>query len=469
MTGVQVALRVRPPKLNNGQLVEDSCVQVNASNQSIAITAEDGSEKQFMYDFTLASETQQSAFYDTCVRKLIDKCLEGYNGCIFCYGQSASGKTFTMQGPSDLSMSEMSTSDQRGIIQRVAEQITAYAADVQADGDGKHVTVRASYIEIYQEKLADLLLDRNHYGSAFPPPFLLKGLGEIRIRKDSASATGSGVTVSGVTECNVERVEDYMGLLAIGSGNRAVGETNMNSVSSRSHAILTLNIEQVRQQKDKDGNVVSTRKSCKLHLIDLAGSERADSTGATGQRLKEGSAINQSLSCLGNVINALTSERAHVPYRDSKLTYLLSDSLGGNSLTLMVACVNPTSANHDESISTLRFAERVKKVKNNAVLNVDPASKRIMELEAEVATLRQALSNCKCGAASGGKGVVALTKQPQESWCGGPEDEVAGKPKQQETGLLTLLLGCCFGSNSQSDIPASNAPRVKKTTVTPTY
>jgi hypothetical protein len=158
---------------------------------------------------------------------------------------------------------------------------------------------------------------------------------------------------------------------------------------------ITVVEQRIDQKADK-----TLKKSSKIHIVDLAGSERADSTGATGARLKEGSAINQSLSALGNVINALTrpaKERGHIPYRDSKLTYLLSDSLGGNSLTLMLACLSPTAANHDESLSTLRFAERVKSIKNQAKINMDPLMLRILELEEEVEALKRRLKLCVCG------------------------------------------------------------------------
>jgi hypothetical protein len=171
----------------------------------------------------------------------------------------------------------------------------------------------------------------------------------------------------------------------------------MNEASSRSHAVLTISV--VEQQNSLNTDKV-LKKSCKIHIVDLAGSERADTTGASGQRLKEGSAINQSLSALGNVINALSAkERGHVPYRDSKLTYLLSDSLGGNSLTLMIACLSPAAFNYEESISTLRFAERAKNIVNNAKINMDPLMMKIIELENEILLLKSILKNCSCSAA----------------------------------------------------------------------
>ena len=193
---------------------------------------------------------------------------------------------------------------------------------------------------------------------------------------DPFSASGKDLYVEGMIEVPLKNAQDYQRLIDLGTKNRTIAETNMNKVSSRSHAVFTLKLDQsIRNPNSSlDGKVV--KKCSKIHLIDLAGSERADSTGATGARLKEGSSINQSLSSLGNVINALSTHSAHIPYRDSKLTYLLSDSLGGNSLTLVLACLSPLAASYEESVSTLRFAERAKKVQNQAMINMDPASMR---------------------------------------------------------------------------------------------
>jgi hypothetical protein len=238
---------------------------------------------------------------------------------------------------------------------------------------------------------------------------------------DPDSITGKDLHVQGLTERSVVELSDYLKILEIGAKHRTVAETNMNEVSSRSHAVFTLTIEQI--QFLENAQLIGPRKKSKIHFIDLAGSERADSTGATGQRLKEGSMINQSLLSLGNVISALsrkttqatntnvinntttnsnsnssntTASHGYVPYRDSKLTYLLSDSLGGNSLTLMIACVTPTAACYEESVSTLRFAERAKKVTNQPHINLDPTSLRIVELEAEIKRLKLCLAQCTC-------------------------------------------------------------------------
>ncbi|KAI9326655.1 P-loop containing nucleoside triphosphate hydrolase protein [Zopfochytrium polystomum] len=308
-------------------------------------------ESDFSFDGVLAEKMTQEAVYDKAVRPLIERCLDGYNGTVFCYGQTASGKTFTMQGPS----LRDSKPDEVGIVQRVAKQIIDGLKEL-----GKRVpgfTATLSYLEIYNEKLSDLISADS------------KAKKELKISIDPDSANLKDHYVSGLTEMVVSEVDDYLDVIVMGAERRKVGATDMNAVSSRSHSVLTITIDQ--RSPISDGGIA--KKRSKINLVDLAGSERADSTGATGERLKEGAAINQSLSCLGNVVNALSSGKAtHIPYRDSKLTYLLQDSLGGNSLTVMIACVTPTAKNYQESMSTLRFATRVKKgVKNVASLNVD--------------------------------------------------------------------------------------------------
>ncbi|KAI8896858.1 P-loop containing nucleoside triphosphate hydrolase protein [Globomyces pollinis-pini] len=302
--------------------------------------------------------TQEMVFQ--IVKPIIQKCLTGYNGCIFAYGQTGSGKTFAMEGLQG---------NQRGVIPRVAEQLMLYIENnSRRDNlEGIDFSVRCSYLEIYQESLRDLLLEKKYQG-------------DLKIRMDPNSITGKELYVEGLTETSIKTSSDLLRLIQNGTKNRTTGETNMNKVSSRSHAVFTLIIEQTERKlviADSIDNLPTvTKKRSKIHLIDLAGSERADSTGATGIRLKEGSAINVSLSCLGNVINALSTSNTYVPYRDSKLTYLLSDSLGGNSLTLVLACLTPLASVYEETIATLRFAERAKKVKNKPTINVDPATLR---------------------------------------------------------------------------------------------
>ncbi|KAJ3039348.1 Chromosome-associated kinesin kif4a, partial [Rhizophlyctis rosea] len=233
---------------------------------------------------------------------------------------------------------------------------------LDADGRRTDFTVRASYLEIYGESLVDLLAGEG-------------GGPALKIRKDPNSLSGKDLHVEGLTEWDVLDDEDFERVLQVGSRRRTVGETNMNDFSSRSHAIFTVIIEQVPLL---DNDEPGPRRRSKIHLIDLAGSERADTSPTSSTlRLREGININTSLLALGNVINSLSATPPpgvlppHVPYRDSKLTYLLSDSIGGNALTLLVACVNPHPLCYEESVGTLRFAERAKKVVGRARVNVD--------------------------------------------------------------------------------------------------
>ncbi|KAJ3111743.1 hypothetical protein HK100_002589, partial [Physocladia obscura] len=386
--------------------------------------------KSFNYDTVFGMDVTQDLVYSVAVEPLIRKCLQGYNGCIFAYGQTASGKTHTMQGPASHIPESFGANTQLhpdiGIISRVVHQISDHVKKIrgtidEASGNCVDFVVKVSYLEIYNESLIDLLIDKDKQET-------------LKIRMEPDSTTGKDLYVQNLSERYINNLHDYLRILTTGAKNRSVGETNMNEASSRSHAILTITIDQyLVETSRRSRNVASAdfgraesvsslapehmtaemhspeelqkigmgRKRSKIHLIDLAGSERADSTGATGIRLKEGSQINQSLSALGNVISALTSHNSttstHIPYRDSKLTYLLSDSLGGNALTLMITCCSPTAKNYSESMSTLRFAERVKKVVNRAIVNMDPYLLRIAELEAEVLRLKRLLDACTCG------------------------------------------------------------------------
>jgi hypothetical protein len=256
----------------------------------------------------------------------------------------------------------------RGIIQRVAEFIVQHIekhSRTDSSKGGVDYEVVGSYLEIYNEELRDLLKSSTDPNE------------DLKIRLDPKSVSGKDLAVVGLKQVPLVTESDYIRTIETAIARRAVAETNMNAVSSRSHSVFTLTIVQNDRFVDMLGNTqLGIKKRSKLHLIDLAGSERIESTGATGQRLKEGAAINQSLSCLGNVINALSTQAKFVPYRDSKLTYLLSDSLGGNSLTLMIACVTPIAGAYEESIGTLRFAERAKKIINNAQVNVDAVTLR---------------------------------------------------------------------------------------------
>lgn len=242
----------------------------------------------------------------------------------------------------------------------------------------KIFTVQCSLLEIYNENLRDLLAAGGDSR-------------DLQIRDDS-SVGGGGIYVDGITEAPIDSLSSLLNLMDSGQKKRAVGQTNMNEHSSRSHMVLTFQVSAC-EVNDEQG---VARTVSKLHLVDLAGSERQKATGATGDRLKEGAQINLSLSALGNVINALTepktagTKKRHVPYRDSKLTRLLQDSLGGNSFTVMICNVSPAEMNaEEETTSSLRFAERAKKVENTATVNRDPKSARLAELLQENMALKE--------------------------------------------------------------------------------
>ncbi|KAJ3295970.1 hypothetical protein HDU79_007762 [Rhizoclosmatium sp. JEL0117] len=438
---VRVVVRVRNTNSSAPASIKQStpdaeavttCLKMTGNKIDILDPKGEKENKTFHYDTVFGMETQQEDVYGVCVEPLIKKCLDGYNGCIFAYGQTASGKTHTMQGGAASRVAESlsdactSVSPDIGIIPRVVHQLNNHVRERrgkvdEASGNCFDYVVKVSYLEIYNETLVDLLVDRDKQE-------------DLKIRMEAGTTSGKDLYVQNLSERYMSSLPDYLKVLITGAKHRSVGETNMNAQSSRSHSILTITIDQYLVEPRKphaSGGAPMSRsestaslapeivspdehspevlqkigqgkKRSKIHLIDLAGSERADSTGATGDRLKEGAQINQSLSALGNVISALTSpsnsSKKHIPYRDSKLTYLLSDSLGGNALTLMITCCSPVSKNYNETMSTLRFAERVKKVVNKAVVNMDPNLLRIAELEAENLALRQQLANCKCGA-----------------------------------------------------------------------
>lgn len=303
--------------------------------------------------------------------------LEGYNGTIFAYGQTGCGKSHTMQGP-DIQPGIIMTSEQsaqRGIIPRSFDHIFEAISVIS----GIRYLPLVSYLEIYNENIRDLL------NPATPASTL--------ILKEQPN---EGIIVQNLSSHSVHNAEECEQLLAIGSKNRMVGATLMNAGSSRSHSIFIINLEQITTSNgntnNKNPDDVSTIKKGKLNLVDLAGSERQNKTGATGDRLKEATKINLSLSALGNVISALVDGKAkHIPYRDSKLTRLLQDSLGGNTKTLMIACVSPAEYNYDETLSTLRYANRAKNISNKPIINEDPKDAMLREYQAEITKLKQQL------------------------------------------------------------------------------
>eukprot|EP00743_Colponemidia_sp_Colp-15_P008614 GILK01009374.1.p1 GENE.GILK01009374.1~~GILK01009374.1.p1 ORF type:complete len:1490 (-),score=407.64 GILK01009374.1:108-4577(-) len=354
---VRVAVRVRPvlPKEKAEKCAE--CVRVLEGNQVVI-----GANRSFTFDYAFQHNSSQSRIYEQTVRNLVDGCFEGYNATVLAYGQTGSGKTFTMGTGNGYGISD----DEMGIIPRVIRQI--FETIQQKKGTAQFL-VRVSYLEIYNEDVKDLLHPETPSKS-------------IAIREDA----NGGILVVGVQEEAVNSFDEMMTCLENGSVHRTTGSTLMNEQSSRSHSIFTV----VLEQKHIDGTS-DEYMSAKFHLVDLAGSERAKRTGAVGFRFKESVAINCGLLALGNVISALGDEKkkgAHVPYRESKLTRLLQDSLGGNSRTLMIACVSPADINFEETLNTLKYANRARNIRNKPVINRDPQSAQLVQMKDEIAQLQ---------------------------------------------------------------------------------
>jgi kinesin family protein 3/17 len=372
---VRVVVRCRPLSRKEADRDCKQIVEVDTNKNCITISnpnpasAEDPS-KTFTFDSVFPPESTQADVYNDVARPIVENVLEGYNGTIFAYGQTGTGKTFTMEGV-------YKVPELKGIIPNSFAQIFSHIA--KAEGDQRFL-VRCSYLEIYNEDVRDLLSTKSTQKL------------EVKENKDK------GVYVKGLTSYVVRNENDMDTIMNTGNQNRSVASTNMNSVSSRSHAIFTITVECSMEHKYQSSSESSVKKDGgrsirvgKLNLVDLAGSERLSKTGATGDRLKEATKINLSLSNLGNVISALVEGSSHVPYRNSKLTRLLQDSLGGNSKTVMVANVGPADYNYDETVSTLRFANRAKNIRNHAVINEDPKDALLRQYESEIQALKQQL------------------------------------------------------------------------------
>ncbi|XP_069681016.1 kinesin-like protein KIF3A isoform X2 [Periplaneta americana] len=361
---VRVVVRVRP--LNEKEIESGyrQITKVDTVNNTICVenpqAAEGEPPKTFTFDVVFDTDSRQMDVYNETARPIVDKVLLGYNGTILAYGQTGTGKTFTMQG--DCMAPEL-----KGIIPNSFAHIFGSIAKA---AERKKFLVRVSHIEIYNEEIRDLLgKDQTAHL-------------EVKERPDI------GVYIRDLSGYVVNNADDMERIMTLGNKNRVVGATAMNAQSSRSHAIFTITVE----NSDTDDEGKQHIKMGKLHLVDLAGSERQSKTGATGVRLKEATKINQSLSTLGNVISALVDGKStHIPYRNSKLTRLLQDSLGGNAKTVMCANIGPADFNYDETISTLRYANRAKNIKNRARVNEDPKDALLRQFQCEIEELRKQL------------------------------------------------------------------------------
>ncbi|XP_023846932.1 kinesin-like protein KIF1B isoform X9 [Salvelinus sp. IW2-2015] len=372
---VKVAVRVRP--FNSRETSKESkCIIQMQGNSTIISNPKNPKDpaKSFSFDHSYWSHTtpedptfaSQSLVYNDLGKEMLQHAFDGYNVCIFAYGQTGAGKSYTMMGRQE--------EGQEGIIPLLCEELFEKINDNNKDEIS--FSVEVSYMEIYCERVRDLLNPKNK--------------GNLRVREHPLL----GPYVEDLSKLAVTSYNDINDLMDAGNKARTVAATNMNETSSRSHAVFTIVFTQRKYDSETD---LSTEKVSKISLVDLAGSERADSTGAKGTRLKEGANINKSLTTLGKVISALAEvskkkkKTDFIPYRDSVLTWLLRENLGGNSRTAMVAALSPADINYDETLSTLRYADRAKQIKCNAVINEDPNNKLVRELKDEVTRLKDLL------------------------------------------------------------------------------
>ncbi|XP_055434899.1 kinesin-like protein KIF27 isoform X4 [Bubalus kerabau] len=367
---VKVAIRIRPLLCKEVLHNHQACVRVIPNTQQIII----GRDRIFTFDFVFGKNSTQDEVYNTCIKPLVLSLIEGYNATVFAYGQTGSGKTYTIGGGHVASVVE----GQKGIIPRAIQEIFQNISGKPSID----FNIKVSYIEVYKEDLRDLLE-------------LETSVKDLHIREDEKGNT----VIVGAKECQVESADEVMSLLEMGNAARHTGTTQMNEHSSRSHAIFTISLCQVDKNRKtaEDGSWHSHRHIVsKFHFVDLAGSERVTKTGNTGERFKESIQINSGLLALGNVISALGDPRkksSHIPYRDAKITRLLKDSLGGSAKTVMITCVSPSSSDFDESLNSLKYANRARNIRNKPTLNFSPESDRMDEMEFEIKLLREALQS----------------------------------------------------------------------------
>ncbi|KLO95557.1 putative kinesin [Fusarium fujikuroi] len=398
---IKVVVRCRP--FNSREIERGAkCIVEMKGNQTVVTAPEgkgvkDGGPKAFAFDRSYWSFNKddpnyagQSNLFDDLGQPLLDNAFQGYNNCIFAYGQTGSGKSYSMMG----------YGKEIGIVPLICQDMFKRIDELKKDKTTK-CTVEVSYLEIYNERVRDLLNPSTK--------------GNLKVREHPST----GPYVEDLAKLAVNEFQEIEHLMDEGNKARTVAATNMNQTSSRSHAVFTLMLTQKKYDADTK---MEMEKVAKISLVDLAGSERATSTGATGARLKEGAEINRSLSTLGRVIAALADlstggkkkkGTGQVPYRDSVLTWLLKDSLGGNSMTAMIAAVSPADINFDETLSTLRYADSAKRIKNHAVVNEDANARMIRELKEELSLLRSKLGNGPVPGGAAGGGLVTGETYPE--------------------------------------------------------
>lgn len=398
---ISVACRIRP--LVQSETSSSSSTCITSTNDSIEICGDDDASHSFGFDAVFGPDCEQEDIFNKVCDTVLRGVVAGFNGTIFCYGQTASGKTWTMEGSREGSG--------RGITPRCFELLFD---SLLAAPEHMEFTVRASMIEIYLERISDLLDSNGRNGN-------------LPIKEHPTR----GPCVHGANEISVSSVEELQNLLRFGAQNRAVGFTKMNSRSSRSHSLFSVTVTVTDKRTDTSTNAT-------LNLVDLAGSEKIKQTEASGQTLEEAKKINLSLSALGNVINALSngkSKKNHVPYRDSKLTRILQESLGGNSNTTLIVTVSPSVLNCAESVSTLRFGQRAKAVKNCAMANKQLSSKELKNLlldrDSEISRLKQLLES---------RSEMSIVQPPVPAKCGstGSIETVSTEPPRSSMSMQSL-------------------------------
>ncbi|XP_012571648.1 kinesin-like protein KIN-4A [Cicer arietinum] len=400
---VKVAVHVRPLITDEKLQGCKDCVTVVAGKPQVQIGAH-----SFTFDHVYGSTGSPSSnMFEECVAPLVDGLFQGYNATVLAYGQTGSGKTYTMG-------TGFKEGFQTGIIPQVMNVL------FNKIGTLKHqieFQLHVSFIEILKEEVRDLLdpssMSKPETANGHAGKMTSPGKPPIQIRETSNGV----ITLAGSTEVGVATLKEMAACLEQGSSSRATGSTNMNNQSSRSHAIFTITLEQMCKPKSPNDSCLNDTMNdeylcAKLHLVDLAGSERAKRTGSDGMRFKEGVHINKGLLALGNVISALGDEKkrkegVHVPYRDSKLTRLLQDSLGGNSRTVMIACISPADINAEETLNTLKYANRARNIQNKPVVNRDPMSSEMLKMRQQLEYLQAEL----CARTGGSSEEVQVLKE----------------------------------------------------------
>ncbi|KAF3656305.1 Kinesin-like protein BC2 [Capsicum annuum] len=413
---VKVAVHIRPLIGDEKLQGCKDCVSVVHGKPQVQIGTH-----SFTFDHVYGSTASPSAaMYQECVAPLVDGLFQGYNATVLAYGQTGSGKTYTMG-------TGFKDGFQTGLIPHVMNSLFNKIETLKHQAEFQ---LHVSFIEIHKEEVRDLLdsisINKSETTNGHNSKVASPGKPPIQIRESSSGV----ITLAGSTERSVRTLKEMADCLEQGSLSRATGSTNMNNQSSRSHAIFTITMEQMRKNGSNDGNsnecMTEEYLCAKLHLVDLAGSERAKRTGSDGLRFKEGVHINRGLLALGNVISALGDEKkrkegVHVPYRDSKLTRLLQDSLGGNSRTVMIACISPADINAEETLNTLKYANRARNIQNKPVVNRDPVSSEMLKMRQQLEFLQAEL----CARGGGASSDEIQVLKDRISWLEATNEELS--------------------------------------------